>query len=281
MQTEEFELPEHSLMKKHVIQSLSLYWSRGSQFVELLPIPSATENFTIKLPLKLSEIKIPFWGKKWAVNGFLLVPQELLPSGKSPRDKNLWKEIDWFLAMFIMLESWHERAWEAKYGPIHSYSFRLKNWDNRVWEKAWVNRIALFLRVWAARKHGVSAEVFFGQLPKCQFLVTHDVDALNKTLPIRLKQTIFIGFNTLRLLFSWRFLEAFNSLKKAMRMLFGNEDWWTFNDLLKLQMRLPNTCLIKSAHEITVAALLKILKTMESFPFFHSISLWLTNTHFI
>ena len=38
----------------------------------------------------------------------------------------------------------------------------------------------------------------------------------------------------LRLLFSWRFLEAFNSLK-AMRMLFGNEDWWTLNDLLKLE----------------------------------------------
>ena len=172
-------------MKKHVIESFSMYWNRGSQLIEVLPVSHVPESVTIKLPLKLCEIAIPDWGKKWAVNGFLLVPEELLPPGTSPTDENVWQDIDWFSAMFIMLEAWHERIWEAKYGPIHSYSFRLKNWDNRVWQKAWVNRIALFLRAWAARKNGVSSDIFFGPMPKCKFLVTHDVGALNKTLAIR------------------------------------------------------------------------------------------------
>ena len=50
-----------------------------------------------------------------------------------------------------MLECWHERIWEKKFGPIHSYSFRLKGWDNRVWDYAWVNRIALFLKSWSIK----------------------------------------------------------------------------------------------------------------------------------
>ena len=30
------------------------------------------------------------------------------------------------------------------------YSNKLKNWDERIWNYAWVNRIAIFLSKWAA-----------------------------------------------------------------------------------------------------------------------------------
>ena len=46
---------------------------------------------------------------------------------------------------FLMLECWHERLFEKDNGPIHSYGYKLKNWDTRAWERAWVNRMALFL----------------------------------------------------------------------------------------------------------------------------------------
>ena len=42
-----------------------------------------------------------------------------------------------------MLEGWHERIWEKVHGCIHSYSFRLKGWDTRAWDHAWVNRCYL------------------------------------------------------------------------------------------------------------------------------------------
>ena len=235
MQTDCLELPEHALMKKHVIESLSPYWPRGRHLIEGLQVAHSTTPFTIKLPLRLCEIAIPDWAQEWAVNGVLLVPEELFPLGKSQSDENLWQDVDWFAAIFIMLEAWHERAWEAKYGPIHSYSFRLKNWDYRVWEKAWVNRISLFLREWATNKHGGTSVSLFGALPKSNFLVTHDVDALNKTLAIRLKQGAFTGFNTLINLVAGRGRASLTGACKTLRILFGREDWWTFNDLLSLE----------------------------------------------
>ena len=58
------------------------------------------------------------------------------------------KKVDWWTAIFLLMEGWHERIWEKTRGVIHSYSFKLKDWDTRAWDHAWVNRIALFLRKW-------------------------------------------------------------------------------------------------------------------------------------
>ena len=108
------------------------------------------------------------------------------------------KKVDWWLAIFLLLECWHERHWEAVHGTIHSYSYRLYGWDERLWQHAWVNRIALFLREWAAQINNTQADELLGRLSKAEILMTHDVDAINKTLPIRIKQGAFNLFNVIR-----------------------------------------------------------------------------------
>jgi hypothetical protein len=184
------------------------------------------------LPLQLVKVQLPNWASSVGVDGALLIPSELCPMVGSSNGQELWQRVDWFLAAFLMMEAWHERVWEVKHGPIHSYSFRLSGWDERLWQHAWVNRIALFLREWAAQTKNTSSEALFGPLPTGQVLMTHDVDAVEKTLAIRLKQGVFTGINALRHLSKGRFIAALHNTRKSINFLVGQEDWWKFDDLL-------------------------------------------------
>ena len=139
----------------------------------------------------------------------------------------------WF-AIFLLLEGWHERKWEATHGVIHSYSYRLKGWDTRAWDHAWVNRIALFLRRWFCVEFKEDDE-FFGQLPKAKILISHDVDAVSKTLPIRLKQSAFNFFNSVRSFWNGDLLSSLSYLRNGIRFFFSKEDWWVFDKLLELE----------------------------------------------
>lgn len=196
-----------------------------------IPVHCQQEKVKIVLPLKMVAIDLPEWGEKFGVKGHLLVPQECVGS---PKVENSWEQVDWWLAMFLLLEGWHERLWEQKYGTIHSYSFRLKGWDSRAWDQAWVNRMALFLREWFhvdfKRK-----DVFLGKLPKAKILLSHDIDAVAKTFPIRLKQTAFNFFNFIRLFLNGKFLISFSYLKKGIRFFLSKNDWWFFNKLLEAE----------------------------------------------
>ena len=159
------------------------------------------------------------------VDSQLLIPRELVQEG------NDWQNVDWWLAAFLLLEGWHERLWEAQHSPIHSYSFRLKGWDVRAWEHAWVNRIGLFLRAWAIQQSEDGDTGKLGPLPNTKIHMTHDVDAVAKTLPIRLKQGAFNLFNAVQSVRRGQFRQTAERLRQANRFLFGQEDWWTFDRL--------------------------------------------------
>ena len=150
MKTNNFFIPTEQEIQKHTISSLSQYWKNKSYLIAKLPIKRTVTNVRPGTPLKLVPILLPDWAKHCGVGNRLLVPAECNPKKYYGNKSDLWKEIDWFLAIFLMLECWHERLWENKFGPIHSYSFKLRGWDKRAWEHAWVNRIGLFLREWAA-----------------------------------------------------------------------------------------------------------------------------------
>ena len=232
MEIKNFYLPTDKEIQNHSIFSLSKYWKNNGHLIEDLPVKRITTNITPGTPLKLVSILLPDWSKKYGVDKCLLVPSECKPENYLGKDEDLWKEIDWFLAIFLMLECWHERLWENKFGPIHSYSFRLKGWDQRAWECAWVNRIALFLREWAAHQRKVSVEILFGKLDKAKIKMTHDVDAIKKTWAIRFKQSSFILFNSFKAFFEGNFLIAATKIKKSFTFFFINEDWMVFNKLL-------------------------------------------------
>ena len=223
-QSQSLDLPEPNVLREHVQSALRDYWSEDQKLVEKLPIPICP-NPAIQLPLQLTTIRLPSWANECGVDSQLLIPRELVQEG------NDWQNVDWWLAAFLLLEGWHERLWEAQHSPIHSYSFRLKGWDVRAWEHAWVNRIGLFLRAWAIQQSEDGDTGKLGPLPNTKIHMTHDVDAVAKTLPIRLKQGAFNLFNAVQSVRRGQFRQTAERLRQANRFLFGQEDWWTFDRL--------------------------------------------------
>jgi len=232
MSSNNYSLPTKLEIQNHSIRSLSQYWINKEYLIEKLPIKRVMINIDSGTPLRMESISLPAWAIHHGIEGCILVPSECVPRNYQGDKKNLWKEIDWFLAIFLLIECWHERLWENKFGPIHSYSLRLKGWDERAWERAWVNRIGLFLREWAAHKIGEPNEHLFGKKDKAEIKMTHDVDAIKKTWAIRFKQTAFILFNAFRALLHGNFLTAARKIKKSLFFFFTNENWMVFNKLL-------------------------------------------------
>lgn len=235
METKFNFLPSKKEIQDHSVLSLSQFWKNNKNLIENLPIKRKVISIDPGTPLKLSSVLLPDWAKHHGVNNCLLVPSECLPSNYGGNIADLWREIDWFLAIFLMIECWHERLWENKFGPIHSYSFRLKGWDERAWERAWVNRIGLFLREWVAFNIGESSEIIFGKQGEGKINMTHDVDAVEKTWAIRFKQSAFILFNALRALYNGKYYVAFKKIKNFFVFFFTNEDWFIFDKLLSYE----------------------------------------------
>ena len=224
-------LPPPEAIRQHVLAALQRYWPIGQTAIGALPVHRKLDP-EISHPLQMVSVKLPEWGKAYGVNGEILIPKEACETGED------WYQIDWWLGAFLMLECWHERVWEEKQGPIHSYSMRLKGWDERVWQHAWVNRIGLFLRQWAAEVSNKSPEHLFGALPQPEFLMTHDVDAVTKTMPIRIKQGVFNLVNALRALVKGDLSAAFTRTGQAYRFLFRQDDWSFLDSFISFEQKL-------------------------------------------
>jgi hypothetical protein len=224
---------ERRQMIGHVLEALRSYWPDGQRHVASLPVRHIGFP-VVKGPLRLVSITLPRWALETGVNGQMAVPGEACDGNQEAT----WEKVDWWLAAFLLLECWHERVWESAHGPIHSYSFRLKGWDEAVWQHAWVNRIALFLRAWAAKKAHTAQAALFGPMPTALFVLTHDVDAIKKTFPIRFKQGAFNALNAARALYAGNVADAVFNLKTAARFLLQSEDWWTLERLLKQEKEL-------------------------------------------
>jgi hypothetical protein len=230
MQADVLPLPTAERVRAHVLAALKRYWPKDSTPLSRLLVSQRTATGPISGPLRLVEIKLPEWALGCGVNGCLLVPKETV---QKPQEMDAWQLTDWWLAAFLLLESWHERVWECQHGPIHSYSFRLQGWDERAWQYAWVNRIGLFLRQRAIRESNLDPLNHLGPMPKPKIHMTHDVDAVSKTIPIRLKQGAFSLFNAGRNLRHGQFRQSAEKLRHAGRFLIGQEDWWAFEQLQK------------------------------------------------
>ena len=178
-------------MRAHLLSALSRYWQIDSSLICGLQINVLQPCPAINLPLGFNQFK-PDWALFCSIDGCILVPSEAVPNTALNRADG-WKQVDWWLAAFLMLEGWHERLWEHQHGPIHSYSIRLPSWDQRAWQYAWVNRIALFLRQWAIHCNGPKAEHQLGPLPAAEISMTHDVDALRKLYQFVLSRELSIS----------------------------------------------------------------------------------------
>lgn len=202
-----------------LLNSLARYWPVNQAFIAGLSVIPTQKLSEERLPPVLEMVELPLWAADVGVEGQLLVPKHYIHDGV----EETWKRLDWFGAALWYLDGTAERAHEKVNGPIHSYSYRLRGWDQRVWERAWVNRIALFLRRWAAYQHNGSEVDLFGPLPTTNIIITHDLDAVSKTFAIRMKQSAFHSFNTTKLILKGQHKAAVTKFLHALRFFFIQE----------------------------------------------------------
>ena len=262
----ELNCPTNHDIKEHVLFSLREYWPNTAHIIRSLPIYEVS-NFSINLPLQLVEIPLPNWATEIGIQGKILVPTEACI-----RD-NSWKEVDWFLAIFLLLESVHEREWEKRHGNIHSYSFNLKNWDTRAWDHAWVNRIAIFLNLWAKN----SSSVFINK-PPTRVEVTHDVDAIKKNLVTVIKRVTFLIYKMIKnrkklrqILKIIKFIAYKDSWNKIQEIIeiekkYGIESIFFFCPKIKRQKLSAKNFIINpsySSRDLLQSGIIKLLKTKK------------------
>jgi hypothetical protein len=178
-----------------------------------------------------TEIRLPEWASDIAVNGSLLgYANTLLPGDEEP-----WRRCDWLAVAWHMLSGSVERDFEKRHGAILSYSFRLPRETHGLFERAWVNRIFLFLRRWAAHESGIPEEALFGPLPPAEIVLTHDVDAIALTAEIRLKQSAFQILNAGRALSRANVTGTFSRLGDALRYGFSHGDFRTLSLIRQME----------------------------------------------
>jgi len=213
------------------VRALAAYWPKTGGPVAMLSLPVAAADLAEPLPPRLAEIALPGWATDLAPERTLPVPAQFVIEGPGPA----FERVDWLGAAFWYLNGSAERAHEAAHGPVHSYSYRLAGWPPRMWDRAWVNRIALFLRRWAARHADADATDLLGPLPQPAILMTHDVDAVRKTWSIRGKQSAFHVFNGARRLSAGDFRGASARLGSAARFMLSRGDYWKCDELAILE----------------------------------------------
>lgn len=216
--------------REYVLDTLARYWGEGRSLIVKLPIAEHGLHEQLHASAIGKKIEVPTWAMDAAVDGILLVPDWAYEQAGGE-----WHEVDWHAVCFWYLHTCAEREHEKQNGSVHSNSFKLSNIDREFWARAWVNRIALFLRKWAVSLAQADESQLFGKVPAAKIHLTHDVDAVSKTLAIRFKQTAFHGFNVFRLLARGQFQSAVEKLGKTLRFLFSLDDYWCFEKITALE----------------------------------------------
>lgn len=184
----------------------------GAEKLRHLPIPA-----TSVMSSGWSWIALPDWASDIVPTGKkgLFVPAQI--DGKN------WRSYDWWQGAAALLTSAAERKQEAEKGPSHSYASRLDQEMKPAFEYAWVNRILLFLRRWWTHDNDSSENEVFGPVPPAIVHLTHDVDAISKTVAIRSKQAVFSLYN--------------KRVGAATRFLLRPGDYWQFDKITGLEDR--------------------------------------------
>jgi len=211
----------HATIQGYVAAAAQHYFCQCNKEVLALPLPRTDGEPTGSLV----EVPLAPWCSDLgpAAPRTIPVDSSCLVAGEGPP----WQRCDWWRAAFLMLTGAAERAHEQRHGPIHSYRFRLPRGLWPMFERPWVNWICLMLARWATGRPP--------PIPRPRFDLTHDVDAVSKALPTRVKQTAFSGINAIRLATRGRPGSAFARLGEAARFGLLPGDYWQFPAIMALE----------------------------------------------
>ena len=227
----ECTFPVRSVSLPYLLDCGARYWPKGSDAILALPVSEAP--LPAATPVAMTEVELPEWARDLGVAGRLLIPTHCIAAPSAGPE--FYQRVDWWQAAFLMLSCWEEADWERRHGPVHSYSYRLKNVDPRLWERAWVNRIFLLLRRWAARHCNADECTLFGALPQAEIVMTHDIDAISKTVPIRAKALAFDLFNATAFLRPGGARAFCDKTMEGIRFFFSGADYWCFPRIRELE----------------------------------------------
>lgn len=191
-------------------------------------IPSSSAEFN----MELSFVPLPSFASDLGDQETSSFPVPLCCMTQKGLD---FQSIDWWRVIFILSTCQFEWLHEQEKGPIHSYAFKLPKHLKVLYSKAWVNRIFLFLRRWVTEKMDLSEETLFLPLPKGKIHLSHDIDYIEKTLPLRIKQSVMITFQLVKQLCFFNLKNVFEHFKKLNIFLMGRANYWQFETIEALE----------------------------------------------
>jgi len=175
---------------------------------------------------------------------------EVLPNGKieylgkdlyvlentNTQDNNFELNYDIFWNAFVFLSRYEEFLSEKDGKNIYSYSLNHSRVDKYSFDIPIVN--ILFNELEDFLKSNFS-DLDFGKSQKPVIDLSHDVDYINKTIQLRLKQTVFNCFNTIKSITQPK--KFFKNLTKTLKFAFSNPSYWCFDYWQNLEKKCNKT----------------------------------------
>lgn len=142
----------------------------------------------------------------------------------STEDDRFALNYDIFWNAFVFLSRYEEYLSEKNGKNIYSYSLNHPRIDKSSFDIPIVNILFNELEIFFRQRFH---NLHFGKPKKPKVDLSHDVDYIKKTVQLRLKQTLFNGFNTLK---SIKHPHKFvKNAKKTILFLFSNPSYWCFD----------------------------------------------------
>lgn len=139
---------------------------------------------------------------------------------------------DIFWNAFVFLSRYEEYLSEKNGKNIYSYSLNHPRVDKSSFDIPIVNILFNELEIFF-RQH--FPDLYFGEPKRPIVDLSHDVDYIEKTIQLRLKQTLFNGFNTIKSIKKPR--QFVKNFKKTVKFLFSNPSYWCFDYWEELEQR--------------------------------------------
>ena len=142
---------------------------------------------------------------------------------------------DLFWNAFVFLSRYEEYLSEKTGRRINSYCLKHPRINKESFEIPIVNHLFNELEDLISRKYSLS----FGDKSVPYFDLSHDVDYIEKTIQLRLKQSAFNMYNTIKNVF--RPKHFLHNLSGTIKFLFSNPSYWCFDYWENLESRLKKT----------------------------------------
>ncbi len=162
-----------------------------------------------------------------------LSPEIFLADGQLARDARCACPYDPFWNAFACLSRLEEYLEEKRGGRINSYARNHPRLDKATFAVPVVNHLFNALEG-LIRAHFPALPFGAGEKPVIE--LSHDLDYIEKTVQLRLKQTVFNCFNTLKAVYV-NPGEAAGFARRSLRFLLASPSYWCFNYWEDLEKR--------------------------------------------